>query len=143
MDINFQLSYGYHYMIFKVHARWNVTNPAIPLTYATPPQVFLVKDGGKITLQKSPFDLALVSTPSEVLTVDTSNPDPTIRPFPARLLDWAAPADILYVFRDTIQIAISNIANPNPAPDTALPSYLELMLIGRYFPALQQAGWKK
>ena len=139
MEIRIQLDPGYHYLLQKINARWSSVNPNIPGAFANPPQIFIVKDAGRTTIQDTPFDFQLITSPAEGgMAEDIVN---AARPFSARVLDRSAPIDLLYYYRDTIRISISNITTAAAVADLSLPAYIEFLIIGRYFPALNRKGW--
>jgi hypothetical protein len=146
IDVTFPLDYGFSYIVERINARYNSQNSLIPGTYADPPLIEFFKDGGNTALQLAPFPISLMSSPSEsgefVDTAPGANP---AYPFTARPLNRSKALNVLYYFRDVIHMVVSGItAITVPGdPNGSLPSYIELMIKGRYFPLTQQIGWQK
>jgi hypothetical protein len=140
VDISFPLSYGMHYLVQRLNMAWSSTNINVPGVFANQPQITFYKDSGSTALQITPFDMALITSPAEsAVVVDFTTAS---RPFTAMRLARSSKLDVLYVFRDNVSMTISNITVADPAnPDNSLPSYIEIMVIGRYYPALDQEGW--
>lgn len=143
MPLTFTLDQGADYLIQRINATWSSQNSLVA-GYAAPLKIAVVKDAGTKKLQKVPFDIALMSSPAEsgvfVATAPGSNPQ---YPHTAVPLKRSKAINSLFHFRDTIQIEISNISNITVPgdPTGSLPPFLEIMIIGRYFPATYQEGW--
>jgi len=143
MPVTFTLDQGCDYLIERINASYASINTLVA-GYAAPLQISLVKDGGGKKMQKVPFDIALMSSQAEsgiaVATAPGSNP---AHPMTAQYLDRSKSIVSLFHYRDTIQIEISNItALTVPGdPTGSLPAYLDILIVGRYFPATYQEGW--
>lgn len=143
MTITFPLDYGFHYMIERINARWSSQNPAVP-GFAFPVQIEFFKNGGALALQLHPVDFQLMTSPAESgVAVDTLPGANPAYPFTARPLNVTKKLDSLLRFRDVINIRFTNVtAITVPGdPNGSIPSYLELMIIGRNYPAYKQVGW--
>jgi hypothetical protein len=143
-DITFPLDYGFYYMLERVNARYNSENPQVPGTFAAPPRISFYRDGGGVASQLVPFDISLMSSPSDSgAAVDTAPGANPAYPFTVTPLNRSKGLNYLHRFRDIIHLVVSNISAVTiPGdPNGSVPSYLEIMLKGRYFPALEQTGW--
>lgn len=144
-DIIFPLDYGFSYMVERVICRYSSENPNLAGAFADPLQISFFKDGGATALQIAPFDIALMSSPSESgVDVDTTPGANPAYPFTAVPLNRCKAINVLYYFRDIIHMVIDNVtAITVPGdPNGSLPAYVEFAIKGRYFPVLDQTGWK-
>jgi hypothetical protein len=142
MDLTIPLDYGYNYMVHRINARWSSQSGAVPGTYASPLLLEIFKDAGRTALQLHPISLQLATSPAESgVSVDLVNPG---RPMTARQMDFSVAQNILFRFRDVIYLRVSNItAITIPGnPDGSLPSYLDFLIIGRYYPEKSLVGWR-
>jgi hypothetical protein len=142
-NITFPLDYGFNFMLERFNARWSSINAGIPATYAGPLKIELFKNAGGQALQKLPVDLTLICSPAESgISIDLVNP---AAPFTAKELDRSKAINVLYFFADVVHLVVSGVSAITIPGDPAgsLPAYVEFMLKGRYFPALNQEGWQK
>lgn len=141
MWINLPIDPGYYYGLQRVNAGWSSENSNLPGLFAAPIKIEAFLESGNKWLQLIPFDLSLISSPGESgIQVDLTN---AARPMTATPLNRSDRHNVLYRFRDVLTVKISGftvIASP-PAPDFSLPAYIDLLLMGRLYPAKELPGW--
>jgi hypothetical protein len=143
-EFSFQLQSGFFYRVYRITARYNSENVNLPGVFADPLQLEFFKSSGEIALQLDPFDVSLFSSPGESgVAVDTAPGANPAYPFTAVPLNRDKALNVLYDFSEVIGVKISNItAITAPGdPTGSLPSFLELFIHGRYYPAYNQEGW--
>jgi hypothetical protein len=137
--LNLNIDPGFYYCVQRSNARWSSQNANLPGAFANPPRIEAYH--GNSVFQLVPFDISLMSSPGESgVAVDMVTP---ARPMTAVQLDRSKALEILLTYRDVLCVKLSNmtvVAVP-AAADFSLPSYFDLLLMGRMYPALEQESW--
>jgi len=138
MPLTFIVPNGYHFLLYRANMKWAGHNPGIPGSWATPPKMTLVKSSGR-RIFNVPCDLSLISSPADDgVAVDFTNP---AFPHTATQLDRSKALPQLFYFGDTINIELSGFtiaSNADPTLNT--PSFVDVVLLGRYHPVNADIG---
>lgn len=139
----FQLDYGFNYIIHRSLAKYNET-----IGWGLCPEIRLdfLQTGRAEAFHKSPFCPDLFASPScagVAVVTETAPADMTgygIN-FTATSIKLAKKLNYLFLFRDTIQVKITGQQiNSAVNPLLNAPCYLDLALVGRYYPEKTAQG---
>jgi hypothetical protein len=137
-SIIFQLDKDWDFNIERIHAEYPSVNAGIAGIYAKPLLIQVSTNASSYQLQPEPFDISFICTPGTGgVLVDTTNP---ADPFSASTLDRAKLLNVLCYANGTIRVDVGNVTQLNSPTNPALnlPSFFEIMIIGRYFPVMYE-----
>lgn len=142
--INIPLQKGLYFMVEKAVIDYNAQNVNIAGAYAEPLKVFFVKNGMASVPLNSPVDIGLLASPADSgATVDTSPGANPAFPFKAVPLKRSKMLMLLCIPGDVLQVKISNPTIIGATPSNSLPSFVELFIVGRYYPDYDLPEWKR
>jgi len=139
----FQLDFGFNYIIHRSLCKYN---EAVRGTICPEIKMDFLQTGRADSFHKSPFCPDLFASPSAAgvaIATETTPADQTgygIN-FTATSIKLAKKLNYLFLFRDTIQVKVTGQQiNSSVDPMVNLPCYVDLCLVGRYYPEKTSQG---
>jgi hypothetical protein len=140
--ITFALDYGFNYLVKRIAVKWDGQNIFPVGAYLSPDVLAELLRYSCIAGQNVPFALPLVTSPAS--SGVSFIPSAVVATSPMQAVPRKAhkAVNLLYAFKDVLYIRLSGmnvVSSVNP--ELNHPSYIDLLVEGRYFPETSESLW--
>ena len=140
--ITFPLDYGFNYLVKRIVAKWDAQNVFPVGAYLSPDPLVEILRFSYIPGQNTPFALSLITSPASAGVAFVPAATVPTSPMSAAPRRAHKKINLLYAFKDVLYVRISGLVVTSAVnAELNHPSYIDLLVEGRYFPETSEALW--